>query len=230
MTTEIKPFDPSRWSKPVPSFRSPERCWNYMKRNGFGRLPPKTELVFLKDLDLAIKYARQIESRLPPIFEQAIKNDGPDRTWQYVSKVFDRPMPEFEETLSKSPAYLVKYAQQVVKGRLSEDLEANLAGDPYACFEYAYTILDGQLPERLHNFMFCATLSEDYGRRYWGHKYKLNAQPNYEADFVSPSSYFDWLKWQRKNLHKQIEHYSNVYKVDPSRSVGDLLKELESGK
>jgi hypothetical protein len=228
---EVVPYDPLDWEGiKVPKFRDTERCWKFMRKHGFHRLPPATERVFLRDIKKSIEYARRINSRLPDEFEQEIKK-SPENSWEYVKHVIKVPIESFEPSLAKSPMILVNYSKEIVRGRLSEHLEDSLVGDPFACFEYAWQILDGRLPEKLHNYMFCASMQNDLGRRYRGYSTKLNEADEYSPDYVvGAQTYFDFIKWQRKNLHRQIRHYSEIYNVDPSRSVSDFLYELENGR
>lgn len=227
----IVPYDATDWlGVHIPKFRDAERAWKFLKKHGFKRLPERSELAFLKDLKLAIDYSRRIHSRLPVIFETEIKKD-PDLTFEYIG-VLGAPVEEFEESLSKKPSLLVRYSREILSGPLPEHLENCLAGDPYSCFEYAWQILDGRLPETLHNFMFCANMdTNNFGRRYrGGYQRKLNDAEEYNPDYVSPQVYFEFIKWQRKNLHRQIQHYQKIYGVDNEKSVGEFLYELENGR
>lgn len=227
---EIKPYDPAAWTVRVPNFRDEKRCWQFMRKNGFCRLPPKVELVFLNDIGLAVKYAFQIESRLPAVFEKEIKNHT-KTAWEYISKVIKEPFPEFEEILAKDPMYLVKYSKHILKSRLPVHLEEKFIGDPYACFEYAWQILDGRLPESLHNYMYGAVLDDRFVS--FSRDVRDGDPMNdsiYDAEYRGPKEYFEFIKWQRKNLARQIKHYSEMYSVEDSRSVSDLLFELENGK
>lgn len=228
----IVPYNPENWTGlVVPKFRDAKRAWKFLKKYGFHRLPEKTELVFLKDLTLAIDYARRVGTRLPPVFERAFMAN-PQMAWEYISQVIHAPLPEFEASLSNNPALLVQYSRDILQGPLPEHLENCLAGDPYACFEYSWQILDGRLPETLHNFMFCANMdTSSYGRRYRGtYHCKLNDADGYNPDSITPATYFEFIKWQRKNLHRQISHYQKIYGVDSSKSVGEFLYELEHGR
>lgn len=226
---EIKPYDPAAWTVPVPNFRNEKRCWQFMRKNGFRRLPPKVELVFLKNIGLAIRYATRIQSRLPAVFEKEIKNH-PQTAWEYISKVIEEPFPEFEESLAREPMFLIKYSKHILKSRLPVHLEERFIGDPYACFEYAWQILDGRLPESLHNYMYGAVLDDRFVSvvRYGSDGDCMNSI--YDAESRGPKDYFEFIKWQRKNLARQIKHYSEMYSVEDSRSVSDLLFELENGK
>jgi len=232
---DIVPYDPRDWvdvegaNIHVPKFRDPERCWAFLKRRGFNRLPARTEQVFLKNLKLAIDYAQRIGSRLPMEFENLIRADE-SHAWEYVSRVIKAPMPEMEATLARDGMMLVRYSKDILESRLPEHLEESLAGNPYACFEYAWQILDGRLPEKLHNYMFCAVMDDSLGRRYRGYCSKLHGADEYSPDYITPKEYFEFIKWQRKNLNRQIRHYSDVYGIDPTRSVGEFLSELEHGR
>jgi len=227
---DIVPYDPIEWGElHVPKFRDPERCWKFMKRHGFRRLPARTENVFLKNVKLAIDYAQRIQSRLPIEFENLIRSEA-GLAWEYISKVIKAPMPEMEASLSQDSMLLVRYSKEILESRLPEHLEETLVGNSYACFEYAWQILDGRLPEKLHNYMFCAVMDDTIGRRYRGYCSKLNEADEYSPDYITPKEYFEFIKWQRKNLNRQIRHYSEVYGIDPTRSVGDLLHELEHGR
>lgn len=226
----IREYDPDRWVVKVPKFRNVKRCKLFLKKHGHRRLPPYAENVFLKDLQAGIDYACRINSRLPEHFEREIKKDS-QLSFNYVLNVIQEPFPEFEDSISQIPTNLVVYAKEVVKGRLSEKLESCLIGDPYSCFEYSWQILDGRLPETLHNFMFCANLDTNISPRYRGcYQRKLDEADEYNPDYSSPKEYFEFIKWQRKNLHRLIEHYRKIYGFDSSRSVGDFLYELENGK
>ena len=229
--TPIVEYDPLDWQTiKVPKFRDAGRAWKFMKKHGFRRLPANVELVFLKDLKVGIDYAQRIRSRLPAVFENEIKKDS-QLSWEYVSRVIQAPIEDFEESLSKRPALLVQYAKEIVEGPLPEHLEVCLAGDPHSCFEYAWQILDGRLPETLHNFMFCANMDKDtYSRRYRGYKTKLKEAEEYAPDYSTPETYFEFIKWQRKNLHRQISHYQKIYGIDSEKSVGEFLHELEYGR
>lgn len=213
----------------IPKFRDAERAWKFLKKHRFNRLPEHIELVFLKNLDLAIDYARRVGTRLPVIFETALM-ENPKLSFEYISNVIRAPLAEFEPTLSKEPSLLVRYSREILEAPLPEHLENCLAGDPYSCFEYAWQILDGRLPETLHNYMFCANMDNSYGRRYRGYNTKLEQADEYSPDYVTPQSYFEFIKWQRKNLHRQISHYQKIYGIDSSRSVGEFLHELEHGR
>jgi hypothetical protein len=148
-----------------------------------------------------------------------------------VNNVLRAPCEYFEESISSDPKLLVSYAVEVVQGPLPVHLENRLLGDPFACFEYAWSVLDGRLPENLHNFMFCANMDkENYGRRYRGVRTKVDGQEEYNPDLVSPDTYFEFIKWQRKNLHRQIAHYQKIYEIDSSQSVAEFLHELEHGR
>lgn len=227
---EVVAYDPLNWSGiKVPKFRDPERCWKFMKKYGFSRLPEQIERVFLKDLSLAIQYAQRIHSRLPKEFEDQIKK-SPELTWDYICKVIKVPCEEFENSIAERPMVLVEYSRNIVQGRLAEHLENRLVGDPYACFEYAWQVLDGRLPENLHNFMFGAVMDSNFSRKYRGYKSKLHDGDEFSPDYVTPSTYFEFIKFQRKNLCRQIKHYSECYGIDDTRSVSDLLHELEHGR
>lgn len=226
----IVSYDPVDWQDiHIPKFRDADRCWKFLKKHGFRRLPIHAERVFLKNLELAIDYARRIHSRLPIEFENEIRKNV-DLTWKYISNVIMAPMKEFEDTLKEKPSILVRYSKDILEGRLPEHLEESLIGDPYACFEYAWQILDGRLPEHLHNYMFGANMDTRFGKRYRGCNSKLNEACEYNPDYACPSEYFEFIKWQRKNLHRLIIHYQNIYGVDSSKSVGEFLYELEHGR
>lgn len=230
MPTTIVPYNALDWSGVhVPKFRGADRAWKFLKKHGFRRLPARSELAFLDDLNKAIDYANRIRSRLPEIFEVEIKKD-PAVTWKYISEVILERCEEFEETLSKSPAHLVLYAKDILRGHLPEHLEVCLAGDPHSCFEYSWQILDGRLPEILHNFMFCANMDSSVGRKYRGYKSKLSGYEEFAPDYSSPQIYFEFIKYQRKNLHRQIVHYQKIYGIDKTKSVAEFLHELEYGR
>lgn len=228
---EIVEYNSLDWAHvKVPKFRDASRAWKFMKKHGFRRLPERSELVFLKNLKLAIDYAERLRSRLPVVFEAEIKKDT-GLSWEYISRVIQAPLEEFEESLSKDAAILVKYSKEILNGPLPEHLENCLAGNPYSCFEYAWQILDGRLPETLHNYMFCAIMDTNYGRRYrGGYQSKLNDAEEYNPNYISPQTYFEFIKWQRKNLHRQIQHYQKIYGIDSSKSVAEFLYELENGR
>lgn len=227
----IKPYDPIDWTGVhVPRFRDEARCWRFLRKNGFHRLPEKTELVFLNNLKIAIDYAQRIDSRLPVVFETEIKKSA-ELSWRYVERVICEPFPEFEESLAQEPMYLVKYSKHIVKGRLPVHLEEKMVGHPYACFEYAWQILNGRLPENLHNYMFGAVMDDRIGRKgRYGSSDRLPMREVFDAEYCSPKDYFEFIKWQRKDLARQIKHYSEMYSVDETRSVSDLLFELEHGR
>jgi hypothetical protein len=232
----IVAYDPANWVGDdgerikIPKFRDAQRAHKFCKKHGFNRLPDHVELVFLKDLVLAIDYARRVPTRLPEVFEVEIKKN-PKLSWDYLKVVIRAPLPEFEESLSQNPAILVEYSREMLCSALPEHLENSLAGDPYSCFEYAWQILDGRLPEVLHNSMFCANMDSNYGRRYrGGYKRKLHDAEEYNPDYSSPQEYFEFIKWQRKNLHRQISHYQKIYGIDSTKSVGEFLYELEHGR
>jgi len=229
--TEILPYREEDWAGvSVPKFRDASRAWKFLKKHGFYRLPEKTELVFLKDLSLAIDYAVRVGTRLPVVFETELKKH-PQLSYDYISRVIQAPLEEFEETISKVPSLLVKYSHEILEAPLPEHLENCLAGDPYNCFEYAWQVLDGRLPETLHNYMFCANMDNNFGRRYrGGYHTKLKGAEEYSPDYVSPETYFEFIKWQRKNLHRQIQHYQKIYGVESKQTVGEFLHELEHGR
>lgn len=235
-TTEYAVYDPNNWvdefDKPihVPKFRDADRAYKFLKKHGFYRLPEHIEKVFLKNLELAVDYARRVPTRLPKDFELALM-DNPKLSFRYITEVIRKPFPEFEPVLQKSPPLLVEYAKTILNGPLPEHLENSLAGDPYSCFEYAWQILDGRLPETLHNYMFCANMDTALGKRYrGGYKSKLNEAEEYNPDYSCPKEYFEFIKWQRKNLHRLILHYQKIYNVDGSKSVSEFLYELEHGR
>jgi hypothetical protein len=231
----IVAYDPMDWVRDgetvhIPKFRDADRAYKFLKKHGFYRLPERSELVFLKDLKLAIEYARRVPTRLPEVFETEIKKD-PKLTWDYISQVLNCRSEDFEESLSKSPPLLVQYSKEILHGALPENLENCLVGDPYSCFEYSWQILDGRLPETLHNYMFCANMETESGRRYRGtYKCKLNDAEEYNPDYSSPKEYFEFIKWQRKNLHRLITHYQKIYGVDNNQTVAEFLYELEHGR
>lgn len=228
--TQIVPYDARGWEGVhVPKFRDAERCWKFMRKHGFRRLPERTEDVFLKNIRMAVDYAERIHSRLPIKFEVLIMND-PELSLDYLFKVIHAPLEEFEPALSKSASVLVRYAKTVLEGPLPEHLEHHLIGDPHSCFEYAWQILDGRLPEALHNFMFGANMDSRIAAKYRGYVSKLNDAEEYNPSNSSPSEYFEFIKWQRKNLHRLIIHYGKAYGVDSSKSVGEFLYELEHGR
>ena len=228
--TTLRPYDPTDWGDiKIPKFRDPERCFKFLKKHGFNRLPAHVEPVFLKDLGLAIDYARKADTRLPIEFENALMED-PKLAYRYIVQVIGAPFPEFESAFSKNPSILVEYAKDILRGPFPEHLENCLAGDAFSCFEYSWQILDGRLPETLHNFMFCANMDSGLGRKYRGYKSKLHQAEEYNPDYSSPQEYFEFIKWQRKNLHRQIKHYQKIYGVDDSKSVGEFLYELEHGR
>jgi len=226
---EIKPYDPAAWTVRVPNFRDERRCWKFMRKYGFRRLPPKVELVFLKNITLAVKYAVRIDSRLPAVFEKEIKNNPKD-AFEYIEKVITEPFPEFEESLAKDPILLVQYSKSILQSRLPVHLEEKLIGDPYVCFEYAWQILDGRLPESLHNYMYGAVLDDRFVSQFRSGSASQMNETVFDADYRGPKEYFEFIKWQRKNLARQIKHYSEMYSVEDSRSVSDLLFELENGR
>lgn len=234
ITKKFVDFDCNRWVRngvaiDIPKFRCPDRAWKWLKKHGFGRLPADRELVFLKSLSMAIDYAVRIDSRLPKIFEDKIK-ENIELAYRYVQDVIEAPFVEYEGVFNKSPKILVKYAKNVLKSRLPAHLEICLMGDPYSCFEYAWGVLDGRLPEDLHNYMFGANMDSSFGRRYRGkHNSKLHDADEYNPDHQSPSTYFEFIKWQRKNLCRLVKHYAEVYSVDSAKPVSEFLYELENG-
>jgi len=227
---EIVPYNPLGWTGiHVPKFRDADRCWKFLKKHGFRRLPERTEDVFLKDVSLAIDYAQRIHSRLPPKFEREIML-SPSYSLTYLQNVINAPLEIFEESLSKDADILVQYAKTILCGPLPEHLENCLIGHPHACFEYAWQILDGRLPESLHNFMFGANMDSRIENKYRGYVRKLNDADEYSPSHSSPNEYFEFIKWQRKNLHRLIIHYGKAYGVDSSKTVAEFLYELDNGR
>ena len=227
---EIVSYDPNDWEGiKVPNFRDADRAWKFLKKHGFRRLPSKSERVFLKNTEICVSYARRVGSRLPVEFENEIKKNI-NHTFEYILHVLGGPCEDFEEVLSSRPMYLVRYAKEVVKGRLSSSLEEKLIGDPYACFEYSYQILNGRLPENLHNYMFAAVMDSSFTKRYRGYASKLVEEEEYSPDYISPSEYFEFIKYQRKSLHKLITHYGDMYGMNSNSTLGEFLYELEHGR
>lgn len=228
-------YDPNNWvcdggPREIPKFRCPIRAWKWMKRYGFGRLPADREVVFLKNLEMAVDYAVRINSRLPKVFEDKI-SENPQLLFRYMRDAANGPIVEYENSFKSSPKILVKYSKEVLKSRLPEHLEICLMGDPYSCFEYAWGVLDGRLPETLHNYMFGANMDSQFGKRWRGsHNSKMDDADEYNPDYTSPSEYFEFIKWQRKNLHRLVRHYSEVYNVDVNKPISEFLYELENGR
>lgn len=229
---EIKKIvDVCDWGKKVPKFRDAARAWKFLKKEGFRRLPVDIELVFLKDINLCVDYAIRIDSRLPKVFEDKIMSDI-DVGFRYLRDVIGGPIKEYEDNFKNHPKILVKYAKEVLKSRLPEHLELCLVGDPYSCFEYSWGVLDGVLPEILHNYMFGAVMDSKFIKKYrssiW--QSKISDAEEYNPDYASPQEYFEFIKWQRKNLYRLVIHYANMHNVDTTRSVNEFLYELENGR
>jgi hypothetical protein len=228
---KILPYDATDWQGiSIPKFRCPERAWKFLKKHGFRRLPADRETVFLKSASMAVDYARKIGSRLPVIFEREIIRQ-PSLALQYFQSVVEERVPEYEHIFKTEPKLLVEYAYSIIKGRLPEEMELWLMGDPYSCFEYSWQILDGRLPEVLHNFMFGATLDKNFeGKRYRGCRSKLDGYEEYNPSYSNPQEYFEYIKWQRKNLHRLVVHYASMYGVDTSKTINEFLEELKNGR
>jgi hypothetical protein len=224
---EFVEHKPSDFPVRVPNFRDADRAWKFLKKYGFYRLPSKPERSFLKNLDLAIDYARRVGTRLPEEFEVNIKKN-PQLSFDYMNKVISSN-DEFAEVISSNPVLLVRYSKEILKGRLPEHLEDRLMGDPHSCFEYSWQILDGRLPERLHNYMLASSVG-DCDKKYRGYKTKLLENEEFSPDYSGTNSYFEFIKWQRKNLHRLINHYGNMYGFDSNVSLGEFLYELEHGR
>ena len=231
---DIVPYDPGEWvvdgkMLSIPKFRCVDRAWKFLKKHGFSRLPADRERVFLKDASVAVDYARRIRSRLPVEFEQEIIRN-PRLALDYFQSVIQDRIPEYEHIFKTEPRLLVEYAHNIVKGRLPEDMELWLMGDPHSCFEYAWQILDGRLPEVLHNYMFGANLDKEVSKRYRGCPSKLNDYEEYSPGYSSPQEYFEYIKWQRKNLHRLVVHYASMYGVDTGKTIDEFLSELKNGR
>jgi hypothetical protein len=222
---EMVQYDPINFPVRVPNFRDADRAWKFLKRHGFYRLPSKSERSFLKNLDLAIDYARRVGTRLPEEFEVEIRKSS-QLSFDYMSKVIGRD-DNFADVLDS--VLLVRYSKEILKGRLPEHLEDRLIGDPHSCFEYSWQILDGRLPERLHNYMLAMSVGE-CDKKYRGYKTKLIDNEEFSPDYSGANSYFEFIKWQRKNLFRLINHYGDMYGFDSSVSLGEFLYELEHGR
>lgn len=228
---EIIQYDPLDWQGiEIPKFRCVDRAWKFLKKHGFRRLPADRERVFLKSPSRAVDYAMKIGSRLPKDFELVIIKDA-QLALNYIQRVVEARVPEYEYIFKNHPKLLVDYAKNIFKGRLPEEMELWLMGDPYSCFEYAWQILDGRLPEALHNYMFGATMEGDgTGRRYRGCASKLNDYEEYNPSYSSAKEYFEYIKWQRKNLHRLVLHYASMYGVDTNKTLDEFLMELKNGR
>jgi hypothetical protein len=229
---EVVPYDPTDWEGvEVPKFRCVERAWKFLRRRGFRRLPANVETVFLRSPAKAVDYAKRVRSRLPKQYEDLIMKDSPNLAYTYVRDIIETPYPEYVKHFQNDAKLLVQYAFEVLKGPLPEHLEMCLIGDPYSCFEYSWQILDGRLPETLHNYMFGAMMDDKFsGNRYRGCPSKLDGYHEYSPDYSNPKEYFEFIKWQRKNLHRLMLHYAKMYNVDTGKSVQELLHELEHGR
>jgi len=229
---DVVPYNAADWDGvSIPKFRCVERAWKFLRRRGFRRLPASVEAVFLRNPTKAVEYAKRVYSRLPQAYEDVIMNHGPELAYTYVRDVIQAPCPEYVKYFQSSKPLLVKYAFELLKGPLPEHLELLLIGDPHSCFEYAWSILDGRLPEVLHNYMFGAMMDGKFeGSHYRGCNYKLDGYHEYNPDYSNPKEYFEFIKWQRKNLHRLMLHYSKMYNVDTDKSVRELLHELEHGR
>lgn len=227
---EVVEYNPADWQGiHIPKFRCAERAWKFLKKHGFCRLPPNRECVFLKYPSMAVDYARKIRSRLSSEYEREIIKD-PQLALNYFKTVVEARVPEYEFIFKSNPRLLVEYAYTLVKGRLPEDMELWLMGDPHSCFEYAWQILDGRLPEVLHNYMFGATLDKNLSNRYRGCPSKLNDYEEYSPSYSSPQEYFEYIKWQRRNLHRLVLHYASMYGVDTGKTLDEFLLELKNGR
>lgn len=227
MNTNIKAYDPGRWDVPVPKFRTTARAKTWMKKHGWGRLPPQIEEVFLKNAEDCKLYATAIGSRLPKKYEDFIMNHSAELAIDYMESVVKGPLPEYEHIIKNKPADLVEYARRILGSRLPSHLEDCLIGDPSSVFRYSYEILDGRLPELLHNYMLSASLDANFEGEYFGWTERLPEFEEFNAERMGPKQYFDFLKYQNRKLHRVLSHHVSFNEENSSISLSDFLKKLK---
>lgn len=222
----------SDWGKlEIPSFRCPDRAYKFLKKHGFHRLPADRERVFLKNLSLGYDYARKVRSRLIIDLEiEIFRGKDLNLAFNYIKDIIEEPVPGWLHIFKQSPEHLVKYAREILHDRLPPEYEECLINDFSSCFEYAWQVYDGRLPTNLHNYMLIHSMSGSSQTKYRGHKTKLPAFVDFDPVRIDSKTYINFIEWQRKNLHRLVVHYANMYDVDVNKPINDLLWELEHGR
>lgn len=118
-------------------------------------------------VSVAYLYAKNlIQGRLPEDIEKIAFRDHPISCYLYVQDVIKEKPPEYlENIIAKNSVSLLAYAQNIIKGKISESLEKNFS--PSDALAYSLLVSKQRLPKELEEYILVkeASVASDYGMK-----------------------------------------------------------------
>ena len=143
--------------------------------NYVGKLEPEFERILKGSNNAILQYARVLHNRMNCRISEELQDNlkGDSSNLYSLALLYDSRLPAHLEDSIDQPFFALKYATDVLRGRLPKHMEDVFFKDTRMASEYAFDVIRGfssvRLPDHLHSFMImesCRDPDNRYIKRY----------------------------------------------------------------